>query len=98
MSVKFEPPKGITELDEVFDVLKTVGDRDEDGHLSGWREDQLRVIPAVTSVELEKKFDILESWVSPGCNGLHELDCLQVLAWVRSIRKDAVAMLEGAKS
>ncbi len=98
MSVKFEPPKGITELDEVIEVLKTVGDRDEDGHLSGWREEQLRVIPAVTSGELEKKFDILESWVAPGCRGLHELDCQQVLAWVHSIRKDAVAMLEGKKS
>jgi hypothetical protein len=97
-AVKFDPPKGITELDEVFEVLKTVGDRDEDNVLSIWREHQLRVIPAVTSGELEKKFDILEDWVGPGNKALTEADCLQVYAWVRSIRKDAVAMLEGAKS
>jgi hypothetical protein len=57
----------------------------------------MRVIPAVTAEELEKKFDILESWVGPGCRGLHELDCEQVLAWVRSVRKDAIS-LAGAKS
>jgi hypothetical protein len=88
-AVKFDPPKGITEVDEVFEVLNV---------LSIWREHQLRVIPAVTSGELEKKFDILEDWVGPGNKGLTEADCLQVYAWVRSIRKDAVAMLEGAKS
>ena len=93
----WQAPTTITELDAVFSVLKTVGDRDDDGHLSGWREEQLRVIPAVTPEELEKKFDILESWVAPGCRGLHELDCQQVLAWVSSVRKDAISLV-GEKS
>ncbi|MBR9780842.1 MAG: hypothetical protein GYB52_20770 [Rhodospirillales bacterium] len=93
----WKAPQNITELDVIFEGLRTIGDRDEDNVLMIWREHQLRVMAAVTPGELEKKFDILEDWVGPGNKGLTEDDCLQVYGWVRSIRKDALAILKGEK-
>ncbi len=90
----------VSDLHRIYMRLCDIGDRDSDGHLLEWLEEQLLVTPARDLTELSIKVNVLFDWITPDFIGMTEQGTDLLNRQMNSLRADlsalAVNSMQGA--